>query len=135
MVTGLVKASVNPTVGCVKQGWFSLPLAEPADYISEAFRLARSAFEIAGVLVISGDCKAFSATALLRSIRIIKCECPVQSTGCEVNPRPLQIRQAVVINNYFDTLVLEDLVISVKPRSNSDFICPTGASGFPDPES
>jgi len=36
-----IKASDNPTIGCVKQGLFALPEAEPADYISEAIGLAR----------------------------------------------------------------------------------------------
>jgi hypothetical protein len=38
---GLSKASANPTVGCVRQGLYSLPVTEPADYISAAFKLAR----------------------------------------------------------------------------------------------
>jgi len=39
--SGLSKASANPTSGCVKQGYLSLPVTEPADYISAVLRVAR----------------------------------------------------------------------------------------------
>jgi hypothetical protein len=52
----------------------------------------------------------------------------VQTVLVEINLGALQIRQTFLINHDLDTLVLEDLVVDIKTRSDTDRVRPTGTT-------
>ena len=82
----------------------------------------------------SGYREALSAAASFRSVGVIELKCPVQPVLREIDFGTIQVRQAFLVDNDFNTLVFKNLVVISKLGGDAYRVGPAGTAGFPDTE-